>query len=720
MAPGTRAARGLRAAIGWPVLLLVSLSTVACGSDGDGEKAPVGQGCEPSSEDLFAEALAFERELVIRGRADAMFEQAFGEESEALLDEADAQRTALIEQAAAGLGLELPDPVAMSQCPAAADGVAREPLSVNVQLAFGVTARALVDAAQRAPINGAEPSVPVTRTTTGLADDGSERTTATTFNIVTSGHDSTVTVTTTMSTEVTTGAGGTTESATVVGQIDVCPDPGGLSRGDIVIVLDGAVGESSTYHANSNQHFDFVVNDDAHAINTLEDSVFEYRATGAREADVRAHADAESPGESGSITIGNYVIDYTDGSPESMAMVERNLLTFAHSTAALVRPEAESKWRKGTCIEVEADPASDRVDPNAQLNVTATPKHKFDMSNVDATVVATLMGVKSLDKAGQRVPAPATYHYVAGSAFKDQGVIKLKSTSKRGIGEATATITVKCDESMPCPEGKTLNVDVCECQCTDVVACPAGQRWEDETCECVCQEEACGAGERWDTETCECVCDLQCEPGETLIADTCECEATCDIDPMIGNLSPDCVWTGTITITGNDSGSLEEPVVDRTRTWVFSYDASFAIQDDGTGLPTLDGLVSGSWEQTDVFSYPELDCSSTTTESASVSANLAREGMAFVAAGGDGNLTLSVLLPMETDLTGMTTYQGGGECGSGEPSALVKPAPAFYASSTASTSAFSGSESVDQSYFNLPTGGYAEFVMSWNLRLVRR
>ena len=100
MAPGTRAERGLRAAIGWPALLLLGLSTLACGSDGDGEKGPVERGCEPSSEDLFAEALAFERELVIRGRADAMFEQAFGEGSEALLDEADAQRTALIEQAA--------------------------------------------------------------------------------------------------------------------------------------------------------------------------------------------------------------------------------------------------------------------------------------------------------------------------------------------------------------------------------------------------------------------------------------------------------------------------------------------------------------------------------------------------------------------------------------------------------------------------------------------
>jgi hypothetical protein len=58
------------------------------------------------------------------------------------------------------------------------------------------------------------------------------------FNIVTSGHDSTVTVTTTMSTEVTTGAGGTVESATVIGAIDVCPDPGGISAGESMGPVD--------------------------------------------------------------------------------------------------------------------------------------------------------------------------------------------------------------------------------------------------------------------------------------------------------------------------------------------------------------------------------------------------------------------------------------------------------------------------------------------------
>src|SRR5262245_40686033 len=122
MACGTGRPGGSRA--GMVLLLLgLGLSTSACGRDGDGEKGPGERGCEPTAEDVLAEALAFEREIVIRGRADSGFDQAFGEDSERLLDEADAQRSELIEQAAADLGIELPDPAAVSACPLPAPGV---------------------------------------------------------------------------------------------------------------------------------------------------------------------------------------------------------------------------------------------------------------------------------------------------------------------------------------------------------------------------------------------------------------------------------------------------------------------------------------------------------------------------------------------------------------------------------------------------------------------
>jgi hypothetical protein len=707
-------------------VLVLGLLTAACGGDGDAENAPVGQGCEPTSEDLFAEALAFERALVIQGRADAAFDQAFGDESEALLDEADAQRTELIEEVAAELGLELPDPVAMSQCPAKT-GVAREPLSVNVQLAFGVTARALVEAAKRAPINGAEPSMPATTTTTGLAEDGTERTTATTFNIVTSGHDSTVVVTTTMRTEVTTGAGGTVESASVIGSIDVCPDPGGISAGDIVVVLDGSAG-SATYHANTNQHFNYVVNDDAFAILTQYSSVLEYTATGgARETSVRAHAEATSS-ETGDISVGDFVFDFTDGTVESRTLVERNLLTFAHGTAELVRKEAQAKWRNGTCLQVDADPASGMVDAGAQIDVTATVKHKFDMSNVDAPVVATMSGVQSLDKQGQRVPAPATYHYVAGGEFRDEGIIKLKSTSRRGIGEGEARFVVKCDENMPCPEGKTLNLDTCMCECTEVMTCPDGQMWDPESCMCVCAEETCSGGQRWDTELCECVCDDDCPPGQMLNVQTCTCEQSCDIDPMIGNADPEaCKWVGSIDVTMADSGTVESSTRTerRIQTWTASYDASFTVEDQGAsiGQVFLNGSIGGSWEFKDETTFLELgSCTLTSTESATVSTQTNGNGdaLGYIFSNGDGTFSLSVAIQPNLELYGTTTVVD--TCADDDPysDVLAMTVAGYMGTGSASRDAFTGSSDTEYPSFESAPGHFSTFHVAWNLHLVRR
>jgi hypothetical protein len=696
------------------LLLGLGLSTVACGSDGDGDKGPGERGCEPSAEDVLAEALAFERETVIRGRADTGFDQAFGEESERLLEDADAQRTALIEQAAADLGLELPDPAAVSACPSEA-GVAREPLSVGTQLGFGIAVRALVAAAERAPIDGAEASIPYMSATS----DGVVK-----MNITTSGMDSTVQVTVTINSTVTSGSVSTNESAYVSGSINVCPDPGGISHGDVVIVLDGNVGEPSSYHAESNQTFDFVVNDDAVVTNTQMTGAFEYRATGGpRDADVEAHANGSSRGESGEIHVSDVVIDHTDGSAESQRLVERNLLSYGNSAATLVRPEAQSKWRRGTCILVESDPESAMVDPDTELQITATPKHKFDMSNVDATVVATLSGVKSLDKQGQKVRAPATYNYVAGSEFMDQGVIKLKSTSKRGIGEGTATITVRCDPDMPCPEGKTLNIDACECQCTEVMGCPEGQVWDPEECKCVCEPEECTSGKTWDTDLCECVCERVCDPGQTLNPTTCMCEELCEIDPLVGNANPECMWVGTINVTMSESGSVTSSDVDTetTITWNTSYDASLTVDDtDPSGQYFVVGSISGSWEKVTEFAFPTIGCTLTDTETATVDAEPSREN-AFTAIfpRGDGSLELHVgLVGPEVELRG--TRSVADSCGDTSSSEFGMALGGYMGTGMPSRDAFTGSSDFDSPSFELGDGTYATFHVSWSLHLVRR
>jgi hypothetical protein len=704
------------------MLVAFSVCATACGG-GEDDGKPDSAVCEPSSADLLADALAFERALIIRGRADAGFEQALGDQGEALLDQADEQQTELIEEVAADLGLQLPPPASVAECSATL-GIAREPLSASVQFAFAVTALTLVEAAKSAPISGATESKPYTKTTTDKAADGSTRTIVTTFNTQTSGHDSVVTVTTTLSSDLTTGSGSTRESAYVAGAIDVCPDPGGISRGNVSVVLDGTTGSDGTYHAESNQNFNFIVNDQANVASTEVSSTFEYQATGgAREADVAAHADTSFEGESNSFSGGNVVVDHSDGSAESQALVTQNIVTYGLGTAGLVREAARRKWRGGTCVEVVADPASELVDKGARLEITATPRHKIDGSNVDASVVATLSGVESLDKEGQRAPAPASYHYVAGSKFKDQGVITFKSTSRRGIGQGTSTITVRCDEEMECPEGKQLNPETCLCECAEKTDCPSGQVWDEETCECVCAPEPCSGGERWDNQRCECVCDRDCPAGTALNELTCQCEPTCEIDPLLGNSSPDCRWVGTITMTMSEDGSVTsspQPEVERTVKWSLGYDASMQVEDQGTNAPMrLTGAINGSWERKETETSPM--CGHTLTESASATGSPGADAYAFVSAIGGGKLGLSIELGASAGFVGTTTWKNEGDAGCSDDfvDELTIQVGGFQGSGTASADSFTGSGDVDQAYFSLPNERYAVSHVSWNLRLVK-
>jgi hypothetical protein len=708
------------------VSLALGLLPTACASSGDDDGRSTEQTCEPTAEDYLTEALASERALVTRGRADAAFDQAFGDESQVLLDDADAQRAELIEQAAADLGLELPDAGAVSSCAGSAVDVTWEPLSVSFLLAFGITASSLREAVRTAPMSGTIAGKPYTSTSKGTAADGSPKTTVTTLNITTSGHDSVVTVTTTMSSEVTTGAGTTRESAYVAASADVCPDPGGVARGNITTVLDGSVGDSSSYHADSNQSFDFIVNDQASIASTEITSSLSYRATGGkREADVSVKGTASFVGESDTVKEAQGTTERWDGSPESEKIVHDNLFTFAFATASMVRADAEKKWRGGKCVEIVVEPPSQLVDAEAEVEVTARPRHKLDMSNVDATVVTSLKGVKSLDKQGQRVAAPATYHYVAGSDPNDRGTLELKSTSKRGIAEAVVTYTVRCDENMECPEGKTLNLETCQCECSEVMDCPKGQAWDGETCACVCEPEQCAANETWDSEQCECVCDRECPSGTALNEATCRCEESCEIDPMLGNTSAECAWEGTFNLSMSDSGTvdLSSGQAARTVTWATTYGATAHPAGSGLGgMFTLQGSASGDWAKTDVTTYPEpSSCMLTESETASVQSELGSDAYGAVVPVGDGTLSVVLSLGQQAYLMGSHELVGSADpCTGADPSELSLGIPGLMGSGAPSRDAFSGSSDTELAIFSLPDGRYATFHLSWSLHLVRR
>jgi hypothetical protein len=100
----------------------------------------------------------------------------------------------------------------------------------------------------------------------------------------------------------------------------------------------------------------------------------------------------------------------------------------------------QTYFRDGRCVEVRgAAPAN--AAPGATVPVEVSTFHKLDGAALAVAVDATLTGAGSIDPA-RLDPTPATLIYTAGSDPGDAGTIALVSTSRRGIGRASVTITV--------------------------------------------------------------------------------------------------------------------------------------------------------------------------------------------------------------------------------------------------------------------------------------
>ena len=421
--------------------------------------------------------------------------------------------------------------------------------------------------------------------------------------------------------------------------------------------------------------------------------------TAAESASATATVSGSPPGQADAV-----VETENDGSAETAKLTRQCLFTFGLYTAALVKDDATKKWRGGTCVEVRADPASMMVDPNATVSVTATVRHKFEMADLEVPVVATLTGVQSLDPANKPVMAPATFDYVAGTKPKDQGTVGLKSTSKRGIGSASAIYTVKCGDAM-------------------AMMCPDGQTWNPDTCQCDCKK-TCGANQVLNPNTCACVCDV-CPYGQTLHPDTCDC--TCDTDPMVGNPSPTCVWVGSVTITSNDAGQLDQQDVNYTYhwTWSFKYDASLSVTIPFSGYGAVTGTVTGNWDEQEIDDYsdPYMQCTSTnSTADDDAVTDLGMAG-ATVSPNGDGTFSLAIQLGSNGGTTISGTQTLGGDSCVGDPDAVYPDAvyvTGVRGNGSLSAAGFSGTDPKAQlaNSMTFPDYHAPNCTISWDLKLV--
>jgi len=247
-----------------------------------------------------------------------------------------------------------------------------------------------------------------------------------------------------------------TGSATAHVEIDGCPDESGSSIGKMSLSSKESVsshgGGTSSWTRDLSGDFVIAVGDDAN-ISGLTTDVQSRETTIDSEDDghdlgIRMHARFGSGPSLAGLTMdmGSFDADVThqeNATVADLTLLARSANYGVVAAAILLGHKAETFWRSGKCIEVVVTPKSGDVDANSVTEVVAKVRQRFEGNELTKPVVATLTGVKGVDPAGVKQPAPATFKYTAGPKPGDKGELQLESVSNRGIGTTTVTFTVK-------------------------------------------------------------------------------------------------------------------------------------------------------------------------------------------------------------------------------------------------------------------------------------
>ena len=107
---------------------------------------------------------------------------------------------------------------------------------------------------------------------------------------------------------------------------------------------------------------------------------------------------------------------------------------------------AKKGWESGRCVAltptVSAGPKG--LMPDASVTITAAPRSKMDAQAVGGSVTAELVnGGASVTPSATKVPADATFTYVAPGQKDETGTVALESRSRRGVGRATIDFDTK-------------------------------------------------------------------------------------------------------------------------------------------------------------------------------------------------------------------------------------------------------------------------------------
>ena len=107
---------------------------------------------------------------------------------------------------------------------------------------------------------------------------------------------------------------------------------------------------------------------------------------------------------------------------------------------------AKKGWESGRCVVLEPTTSPGKrtgLKPSTAVTITAAPRSKIDGAATGGTVTATLNGASSVDPAGSKVPADATFAYVAPGEKDKSATVALEARSKRGVAKASVAFDTK-------------------------------------------------------------------------------------------------------------------------------------------------------------------------------------------------------------------------------------------------------------------------------------
>jgi hypothetical protein len=235
--------------------------------------------------------------------------------------------------------------------------------------------------------------------------------------------------------------------------INPCPDASGSVSGT-VDVKDAETTFSTgrlTLGWNITGHTDYhaQVDDQAEAGATTTKTTWDEKLTRtgdqSHESDIALTAgDTFGPQGQVDASASSLSVDNVDGTltMDQVKNAASIMMLFGETTPFMMVMIARDVWRGGKCFEVRPDPKQADVDPKSQTSINVTVYHWVDKADVQLPVKATLSGPKQIDPSGQAVTSPAKFTYTAAGPGTT-GTVTYKVTSKRGIGEATGTYTVK-------------------------------------------------------------------------------------------------------------------------------------------------------------------------------------------------------------------------------------------------------------------------------------